>query len=63
MNPEDETEKQYVLVEIGSKANEENNLLPSPVAMSTGEANYVNDFLKSDPSSTQRYQIIEDNVS
>tara|TARA_R110001592_G_scaffold278988_2_gene546359 strand:+ start:330 stop:521 length:192 start_codon:yes stop_codon:yes gene_type:complete len=63
MNSEEEIENQYVLIEIGSIANEKNNLLPSPVAMSTGEANYVNDFLKSNPSSTQRYQIIEENVS
>ena len=53
MNSEEEIENQYVLIENGLIANEKNNLLPSPVAMSTGEANYVNDFLKSDPSSTQ----------
>ena len=62
MSSEEEIENQYVLINIGSIANEKNNLLSSPVAMSTGEANYVNSFLI-DSDSPQRYQIIEENVS
>jgi hypothetical protein len=58
MSSEEEQEFQYVFIESGCSATNENNLLASPVEMSTGEANFVNEFLES-ANSTQRYILIE----
>lgn len=57
--PEEIIEEKYVLIEMDSSPITENNLLASPVVMSTGEANFVNEFLES-TNSTQRYIIIEE---
>ncbi len=57
--PEEIIEEKYVLIEMDSSPIAENNLLASPVVMSTGEANFVNEFLES-TNSTQRYIIIEE---
>lgn len=59
MSLEEDQEFQYVFVESGCSPTIENNLLASPVAMSTGEANFVNEFLES-INSNQRYIIIEE---
>ena len=52
-------EFEYVLVESGCSPTVENNLLENPVLLSTGEANYTNDFLL-DTNSTQIYLKLED---
>ena len=56
----DETiEEKYVFIKIGDDPTEENNLVASPVLMSTGEAGFVNDFLKENKSEFE-YKIIEE---
>jgi len=45
-----EEELEYVLVEIGSVPNAENNQMPNPVLMSEGEAEFTNNFLESNDS-------------
>ncbi len=56
----DETiEEKYVFIKIGDNPTEENNLIASPVLMSTGEAGFVNSFLKEQESEFE-YKIIEE---
>ena len=43
---EETIEMEYVFIKIGDDPIESNNLIASPVLMSTGEANFVNEFLK-----------------
>ena len=50
---------EYVFIENGRLPTIENNLLASPVNMSTGEANFVNGFLELS-NSNQRYIIIQE---
>jgi len=52
-------EEKYVYIKIGNEPIEENNLIASPVLMSTGEANFVNEFLKKTDSEFI-YKIIEE---
>jgi membrane protein CcdC involved in cytochrome C biogenesis len=51
-------EKEYVFINIGDKPIEENNLIASPVLMSTGEANFVNEFLE-EQKSEHRYELLD----
>ena len=56
----DETiEEKYVFVKIGDDPIEENNSLASPVLLSTGEANFVNQFLK-EQNSEFEYKLLEE---
>lgn len=43
---EETIEMEYVFIKIGDDPIEANNQIASPVLMSTGEANFVNEFLK-----------------
>jgi len=56
----DETiEEKYVFIKIGDDPTEENNSLASPVLLSTGEANFVNKFLK-EQNSEFEYKLLEE---
>jgi hypothetical protein len=56
----DETiEEKYVFIKIGDDPTEENNSLASPVLLSTGEANFVNQFLK-EQNSEFEYKLLEE---
>jgi len=56
----DETiEEKYVFIKIGDDPTEENNSLASPVFLSTGEANFVNQFLK-EQNSEFEYKLLEE---
>ena len=56
----DETiEEKYVFIKIGDDPTEENNLVASPILMSTGEAGFVNTFLK-ETDSEFVYKITEE---
>lgn len=52
-------EEKYVFVKIGDDPTEENNSLASPVLLSTGEANFVNQFLK-EQNSEFEYKLLEE---
>jgi len=52
-------EEKYVFVKIGDDPTEENNSLASPVSLSTGEANFVNQFLK-EQNSEFEYKLLEE---
>jgi hypothetical protein len=52
-------EEKYVFIKIGDDPTEENNSLASPVLLSTGEANFVNQFLK-EQNSEFEYKLLEE---
>ena len=52
-------EEKYVFIKIGDNPTEENNSLASPVLLSTGEANFVNQFLKEQESEFE-YKLLEE---
>jgi hypothetical protein len=52
-------EEKYVFIKIGDDPTEENNSLASPVFLSTGEANFVNQFLK-EQNSEFEYKLLEE---
>jgi len=52
-------EEKYVFIKIGDDPTEENNLIASPVLMSTGEAGFVNNYLQEQKSEFE-YKIIEE---
>ena len=54
----EETEIEYVLVDKDKEPTNENNFLASPVAMSTGEANFCNKFLEIN-NSNQTYKPLQ----
>lgn len=56
------TEYEYVFVKVDQEATNENNLLASPVLMSTGEANFVNEFL-AEQQSDQTYKLLSKDIS
>lgn len=56
------TEYEYVFVKVDQEATNENNLLASPVLMSTGEANFVNEFL-AEQQSDQTYKLLSNDIS
>lgn len=56
------TEYEYVFVKVDQEATNENNLLASPVLMSTGEANFVNEFL-AEQLSDQTYKLLSKDIS
>jgi hypothetical protein len=51
-------EHKFIFVNIGDEPIEENNLIASPVLMSTGEANFVNEFLE-EVKSEHRYELLD----
>jgi membrane protein CcdC involved in cytochrome C biogenesis len=55
-------EEKYVFIKIGENPTEENNSLASPVFLSTGEANFVNEFLK-ESNSDFVYEILKEDNS
>ena len=52
-------EEKYVFVKIGDDPTEENNLIASPVLMSTGEAGFVNNYLQEQKSEFE-YKLLEE---
>jgi len=55
-------EYEYIFVKVDQEATNENNLLASPVLMSTGEANFVNEFL-AEQQSDQTYKLLSKDIS
>jgi hypothetical protein len=55
-------EYEYVLVKVDQEATNENNLLASPVLLSTGEANFVNEFL-AEQQSDQTYKLLSNDTT
>ena len=51
-------EYKFIFINMGDEPIEENNLIASPVLMSTGEANFVNEFLE-EQKSEHRYELLE----
>ena len=54
-------EYQYVFVNVDSDATNENNELASPVLLSSGEANFVNQTLD-DNGSNMRYKLLSEDI-
>lgn len=54
-------EYKYVSVKVGEDATIKNNILASPVLMSSGEANFVNGFLETNDS-PNRYKLLSENT-
>lgn len=55
-------EYEYVFVRVDEEPTNENNLLASPVLMSTGEANFVNKFLI-EQKSDKEYKLLSKDIS
>lgn len=56
------TEYEYVFVKVDQEATNENNLLASPVLLSTGEANFVNEIL-AEQQSDLTYKLLSNDIS
>ena len=54
-------EYQYVFVNVDADATNENNELASPVLLSSGEANFVNQTLD-DNGSNMRYKLLSEDI-
>jgi len=55
------SEYQYVFVKVDDDATSENNELASPLSLSSGEANFVNQTLERN-GSDMRYKLLSENI-
>ena len=56
-------EFKYVMVESGVAPIAENNIMPHPISLTTGEANHTNEQLESFHSNQRYIKLIEDEDS